>query len=153
MNPSTSSIPVPTRGSVIKRLQCGSLFLVAGSSKIHGRCGSEYFTTHVRNNREGIRIAQEMLENRWRVKVGIIKQTDAITVPVKIAFEEYMRLRVATRSKATLAVSRYSFRMVFGNDNCDLTTENVMTKIEALLYRDRKSTRLNSSHANISYAV
>src|SRR3712207_8360877 len=32
-------------------------------------------------------------------------------------------------------------------------TPGVLSKITTMLYSDRKSTRLNSSHANISYAV
>src|SRR3712207_8322403 len=38
-------------------------------------------------------------------------------------------------------------------DEGTLTKENAMELLECFWVKDRKSTRLNSSHANISYAV
>src|SRR3712207_7277854 len=46
-----------------------------------------------------------------------------------------------------LLIFSIGFRMIYGAINTE------MTEAADVMQRDRKSTRLNSSHANISYAV
>src|SRR3712207_7484388 len=59
---------------------------------------------------------------------------------------------VGSKRLKTNTVSNTAFRG-FGGPQGMLVIEHVMDRIAWATGRDRKSTRLNSSHANISYAV
>src|SRR3712207_7886913 len=64
----------------------------------------------------------------------------------------------AASAQAPAAEPKISAIVVYGNDACPPSTDDTIVvcarKPEGERYRiDRKSTRLNSSHANISYAV
>src|SRR3712207_8423484 len=57
-------------------------------------------------------------------------------------------LRFATTGR-TVSAGLFETMQLLGRERCLMRIEDVLEKME----RDRKSTRLNSSHANISYAV
>src|SRR3712207_7344338 len=69
------------------------------------------------------------------------------------ALEKYMKEAVSLSSEHTIIVDKYvkgtEIEVDAICDGKDVLMPGIMEHIE----RDRKSTRLNSSHANISYAV
>src|SRR3712207_7883046 len=70
---------------------------------------------------------------------------DALPISVKSADARDLHQAVAPDLRD--AAARFELRFDFGREPDDLARIRILTGV------DRKSTRLNSSHANISYAV
>src|SRR3712207_9415759 len=82
------------------------------------------------------------------------------TAPLRRAFPDVPFLSALGRTPLVIWFSRITeacYRDATGQRRCDRATEGVpdneLNVLALLRERDRKSTRLNSSHANISYAV
>src|SRR3712207_8510786 len=70
--------------------------------------------------------------------------------PPRSTLFPYTSLFRSVREAMTLAVDRQTIvKQLYGDGLTGKATTNILT----VPSRDRKSTRLNSSHANISYAV
>src|SRR3712207_8364151 len=75
-------------------------------------------------------------------------------VPLRLApLEDALRARVAAGADATLAELRAWVSAEHGVRVSQPVMWKALARLGLTLKKDRKSTRLNSSHANISYAV
>src|SRR3712207_8341934 len=71
--------------------------------------------------------------------------------PVSYSLEEYPKFIRAPGAAAALKALRHDLLVLSGRANP--LYRPIISEYEKLARQDRKSTRLNSSHANISYAV
>src|SRR5947209_9275406 len=95
-------------------------------------------------------------EQTWRspklmhMVFGLTSLALLITTIWMLAVDHYRPWKVVQRRGNNLETRQIQARIA-EQENKEYASENLA--IEAKLAEDRKSTRLNSSHANISYAV